>query len=296
MTASSSAAARPAYAGFGRLRPRVEDRLADVAIVRNAEHAALHRGRGGDIPKTLNPYARGDHYPYTAPNAHEAKILHFNGELKPWVMSARDVAGWSGLGLRITSVNDVPHVRGTCQLTHCASSYNLSTEERIPSACAASLASSLSKSRARWDQLRRSPAGRRWSLKSLGSVAQYYEAGCVARPPLCTCVSSLSDDCVTSCASLWHAYVSPEVIAFHDAPVAVAPVARRRYQRAEGAAACRLRCLGGEPAVRFASSLDGAPPRWPGAADRCAFELKTKRARGAGPGLFQLLIRRSAEV
>ena len=61
-------------------------------MVRNAEHAALHRGRGGDIPKTLNPYARGDHYPYTAPNAHEAKILHFNGEVKPWRMSSSTLA------------------------------------------------------------------------------------------------------------------------------------------------------------------------------------------------------------
>lgn len=167
-------------------------------------------------------------YPFFHPVAAKANILHFNGELKPWDISARDAAGWSGLGLRITSVNDVSHVQGTCQLTHCASAFNLSTEERIPSACAASLASSLSKSRARWDQLRRSPAGQRWSLKSLKSVAQYYEAGCVARPPLCTCSSPLSDDCVTSCASLWRAYVSPEVIAFHDAAPAEAPVPRRR--------------------------------------------------------------------
>ena len=40
------------------------------------------------------------------------------------------------------------------------------------------------------------------------TATDYYAHACVARAPLCTCRSELSDDCMTSCAALWHAYVS----------------------------------------------------------------------------------------
>jgi lipopolysaccharide biosynthesis glycosyltransferase len=155
-------------------------------------------------------------YPFFHPLAAKASLLHFNGDLKPWALTAEDARNWHLLGLRVSSQENVPHVLGTCRLKHCASSYNLTTDQKMRSACEASLAHTLSKSKLHWDQIRLSPNGRRWP-KHLESVAKYYESGCVARPPLCTCRSQLSDDCVTSCASLWHAYVSPEVIRFHDA-------------------------------------------------------------------------------
>ena len=42
--------------------------------------------------RVANPYARGDHYPYVCPHAASAKILHFNGEVKPWRMARAQVA------------------------------------------------------------------------------------------------------------------------------------------------------------------------------------------------------------
>ena len=167
-----------------------------------------HLAPAGPFTERVNPFFH--------PLAAKASLLHFNGDLKPWALSAEDARNWHLLGLRVQSQENVPHVLGTCRLKHCASSYNLTTDQKIRSACEASLAHTLSKSKLRWDQIRLSPSGRKWP-KHLESVAKYYESGCVARPPLCTCRSQLSDDCVTSCASLWHAYVSPEVIAFHDA-------------------------------------------------------------------------------
>ena len=167
-----------------------------------------HLAPAGPFTERVNPFFH--------PLAAKASLLHFNGDLKPWALSAEDARNWHLLGLRVQSQENVPHVLGTCRLKHCASSYNLTTDQKIRSACEASLAHTLSKSKLRWDQIRLSPNGRKWP-KHLESVAKYYESGCVARPPLCTCRSQLSDDCVTSCASLWHAYVSPEVIAFHDA-------------------------------------------------------------------------------
>ena len=60
----------------------------------------------------------------------------------------------------------------------------------------------------------------RWSTKTLETVTGYYTYDCVARLPLCTCASDLSDDCVTSCASLWHAHVGAEL---HASAATAAP-------------------------------------------------------------------------
>ena len=186
---------------------------------RKIQGEALHFGVDASVyERHLAPAGpfRERVYPFFHPLAAKASLLHFNGDLKPWALTAEDARNWHLLGLRVSAVENVPHVLGTCRLKHCASSYNLTTDQRMRSACEASLAHTLSKAKLRWDQTRLSPNGKRWP-KLLESVAKYYESGCVARPPLCTCRSQLSDDCVTSCASLWHAYVSPEVIQFHDA-------------------------------------------------------------------------------
>ena len=58
---------------------------------------------------------------------------------------------------------------------------------------------------------RQSLSGERWTAKTLKTFGAYYGHACVARAPLCTCRSDMSDDCVTSCAALWHRYVSEEL-------------------------------------------------------------------------------------
>ena len=89
---------------------------------------------------------------------------------------------------------------------------SLTTGRRLRSACETwSGDAAFTGSRQRWDQQHYDLHKAKWSTKSLETVTDYYVAACVARTPLCTCASDLSDDCVTSCASLWHRYVSEEL-------------------------------------------------------------------------------------
>ena len=94
-------AMRASYPKYARAEKVLTDHMAAVARLRNAKRsslllkkAAYARTTGGPavVPKSVNPYARGDHYPYVCPNAAAAKILHFNGEVKPWRMSDSTVA------------------------------------------------------------------------------------------------------------------------------------------------------------------------------------------------------------
>ncbi|KAJ1453459.1 nucleotide-diphospho-sugar transferase [Pelagophyceae sp. CCMP2097] len=152
--------------------------------------------------------------PYLCPFAAKAKILHFNGELKPWMLSARDTEAWRHVGLNVSrsGADGVREVLSTCNMAACPTSVNITTGRRVRSACEAWIKMPWFNGRkTRWDQQHFSPSGLRWSTKVVKTVADYYEAGCHARPPLCSCNSDLSDDCVTSCASHWHRYVSPKL-------------------------------------------------------------------------------------
>jgi len=168
-----------------------------------------HVAPSGPFKRTFNPFFQ--------PLAARAKILHFNGELKPWSMDPKDVRHWQLLGMRVeVDLDGVARFSGTCKLRTCATAVNVTTGRRLRSACEQwSSTATLAKSSKRWDQQHFSLDGERWSSKSLGSVGEYYASGCIARPPLCTCLSDLSDDCVTSCAGHWHAYVNADVLAHH---------------------------------------------------------------------------------
>ena len=43
------------------------------------------------------------------PLAAKASLLHFNGDLKPWALTAEDARNWHLLGLRRSSQENVPH-------------------------------------------------------------------------------------------------------------------------------------------------------------------------------------------
>lgn len=108
----------------------------------------------------------------------------------------------------------------TCKLTACPTSVNVSTGRRLRSACERWSGSlGIDRRLVHWDQQHYSLTREAWSTTTLEVVKNYYAAGCIARPPLCTCYSDLSEDCVTSCASHWHMYVNTNVTdngqAFH---------------------------------------------------------------------------------
>ena len=167
-----------------------------------------HMAPSGPFKHTFNPFL----CPFSA----HAKILHFNGELKPWVLTGAETLQWRHTGLNMSRTAGGREITGTCPLAACPTSVNVTTGRRLRSACEQwSSTATLAKSSKRWDQQHFSLDGERWSSKSLGSVGEYYASGCIARPPLCTCLSDLSDDCVTSCAGHWHAYVNADVLAHH---------------------------------------------------------------------------------
>ena len=88
-----AASARRAFGGFAGVERDLMRRMAAVARLRDAARAAaLARGAATPAGRVANPYARGDHYPYVCPHAASAKILHFNGEVKPWRMARAQVA------------------------------------------------------------------------------------------------------------------------------------------------------------------------------------------------------------
>lgn len=153
------------------------------------------------------------------------------------MLAGSDTESWRLLGLNVSNrIGGMPReVIGTCQIQACPTSVNVTTGRRLRSACeiwysVASLASrrrspndrnltsepplpQLAPKRVRWDQQHYSPSMEPWvSRGKPESVTEYYASGCIARPPLCTCSSVLSDDCVTICASHWHEFVSPEVL------------------------------------------------------------------------------------
>ena len=126
-----SMATRRAFPGFGGAERALVRRMASVARLRDAARAAaLARGQAY-TGRVANPYARGDHYPYVCPHAQSAKILHFNGEVKPWRMNRAQVAHptpaegalclWADLGQARTS-----HRCGTVEkcLTSCAGEWH----------------------------------------------------------------------------------------------------------------------------------------------------------------------------
>lgn len=180
--------------------------LAEYSRLRYGTNPSIferHMAPSGPFKHTFNPFL--------CPFAAHAKILHFNGELKPWMLSGEETKDWRLIGLNV-SAREGSKITGTCTLTHCPTSVNISSGRRLRSACEIwAQSSDFTGFRRRWDQQRFSPDNQRWNTSGLQTVASYYAHGCYARPPLCTCVSDLSDDCITSCASNWHAYVSPSL-------------------------------------------------------------------------------------
>lgn len=153
------------------------------------------------------------------------------------MLAGSDTESWRLLGLNVSNrIGGMPReVLGTCQIQACPTSVNVTTGRRLRSACeiwysVAAVASKrrspddrnltgdaalpqLAPKRVRWDQQHYSPSMEPWvSRGKPESVTEYYASGCIARPPLCTCSSVLSDDCVTICASHWHEFVSPELL------------------------------------------------------------------------------------
>jgi len=180
--------------------------------------------------------------PFLCPIAAHAKILHFNGEFKPWMLSGPDTESWRLLGLNVSANNGgMPReIIGRCQIDACPTSVNITTGRRLRSACetwfpvsssglyfngaaaGANNATARPAPKGRWDQQHYSPKGEPWSKHGKPeSVTEYYASGCIARPPLCTCSSVLSDDCLTICASHWHEFVGQDVM--QDAAARGAP-------------------------------------------------------------------------
>jgi lipopolysaccharide biosynthesis glycosyltransferase len=169
-----------------------------------------HMAPSGPFKHTFNPFL----CPFSA----HAKILHFNGELKPWVLTGAETLQWRHTGLNMSRTAGGREITGTCPLAACPTSVNVTTGRRLRSACETwSGDAAFTGSRQRWDQQHYDLHKAKWSTKSLETVTDYYVAACVARTPLCTCASDLSDDCVTSCASLWHVYVDESL---HASPAA----------------------------------------------------------------------------
>lgn len=175
-----------------------------------------HMAPSGPFRQTFNPFL--------CPIAAFAKILHFNGEFKPWMLTGTDTDSWRLLGLNVTNPEGSPReITGTCKIEACPTSVNITTGRRLRSACETyqTLAAVQQKDGGapqldpskpvRWDQQHYSPSLEPW-VERPASVTAYYASGCIARPPLCTCSSVLSDDCVTICASHWHEFVGPEVM------------------------------------------------------------------------------------
>lgn len=170
----------------------------------NTPDLDAHTAPAGPFRHTFNPYV--------SPYAAHAKILHYNGDVKPWMLSKEDSNDWRRLGLNIhTTADSARQIRGACRLAACPTAVNVSTGRRLRSKCETWTAPTDVVGRVRYDQQRRSLSGERWTAKTLKTFGAYYGHACVARAPLCTCRALLSDDCVTSCASLWHRYVSAEL-------------------------------------------------------------------------------------
>ncbi|KAJ8600638.1 hypothetical protein CTAYLR_006925 [Chrysophaeum taylorii] len=161
-----------------------------------------HMAPSGPFRQTFNPFL--------CPIAAFAKILHFNGEFKPWTLSSAAIDSWRFLGLNVSHAREIV---GTCEIRACPTSVNVSTGRRLRSACESwhHFTTSETTTLPRWDQQHYSPDMLPWTTKP-ESVTDYYASGCIARPPLCTCSSVLSDDCVTICASHWHQFVNPTVM------------------------------------------------------------------------------------
>mmetsp|Transcript_4674 Transcript_4674/g.16693 ORF Transcript_4674/g.16693 Transcript_4674/m.16693 type:complete len:547 (+) Transcript_4674:109-1749(+) len=89
--------ARKNYLGFAGAEAGLSAHMRRVAQIRHAralaQLRAQHRlgphGKQGRHAGDASPY--GDHLPYVCPFAAHAKILHFNGEVKPWRMSRATV-------------------------------------------------------------------------------------------------------------------------------------------------------------------------------------------------------------
>ena len=76
------------------------------------------------------PFA-GRFNPFFQPLAASAKVLHFNGELKPWALAPTDASRWQLLGLNMTvDVDGVPRVLGTCRLKVCPYAVEVSLDPR----------------------------------------------------------------------------------------------------------------------------------------------------------------------
>ena len=128
------------------------------------------------------------------------------------MLSKQDAHNWRRLGIEVSTTEDTTrHITGVCKLAACPTAVNVTTGRRLRSKCETWTSSEDVDGRVRYDQQRRSLSGERWTAKTLKTFGAYYGHACVARAPLCTCRSDMSDDCVTSCASLWHRYVSEEL-------------------------------------------------------------------------------------
>ena len=128
------------------------------------------------------------------------------------MLSKQDAHNWRRLGIEVSTTEDTTrHITGVCKLAACPTAVNVTTGRRLRSKCETWTSSEDVSGRVRYDQQRRSLSGERWTAKTLKTFGAYYGHACVARAPLCTCRSDMSDDCVTSCASLWHRYVSEEL-------------------------------------------------------------------------------------
>ena len=133
-------------------------------------------------------------------------------QVKPWMLSKKDAENWRRLGIEVSTTEDTTrHITGVCKLAACPTAVNVTTGRRLRGKCETWTSSEDVDGRVRYDQQRRSLSGERWTAKTLKTFGAYYGHACVARAPLCTCRSDMSDDCVTSCASLWHRYVSEEL-------------------------------------------------------------------------------------
>ena len=121
-------------------------------------------------------------HPFVAPLAATAKILHFTGELKPWRIEPDAAARWTEHGVAMT---DAGHVRGDCKLDPDAN--RMKRELFIcPQARGCGDA----------------------HFANFTTTTEIFASGCFARFSLCS--SKTTPAGAEACASVWHAFVSPE--------------------------------------------------------------------------------------